>query len=177
MEPCLAYWGLEKVPGGAVIKQIPYSRVVFHQGDVPEQVMLLKSGWIKLVRQEQEGQDQIIALYLPGALLGVAELIAERVHPAAAITLTKCEFHSVPAPAFLGLLKADPKLSWRIHRALCRQINEHIIHSTQHKGVSSRLRLEQLLWQLLRAQNRHGVTPNSMPGEGRLLIPLQHQEL
>src|SRR5262249_55922044 len=42
---------------------------------------------------------------------------------------------------------------------------------------SSRLRLEQLLWQLLRAQNRHGVTPNSMPGEGRLLIPLQCQEL
>jgi CRP/FNR family transcriptional regulator, cyclic AMP receptor protein len=169
--------GWEKVHCLSVIRQIPETTVVFHQGDVPQEAIFLKNGWIKLVRQERESQDQIIALCPPGGLLGIAEMIAERLHPATAITLTKCELYSAPAPAFLNFLKSDSQLCWQIQRILSRQINAHDIRSAQFKGLPSRLRLEQLLWKLLYAQNYHRLIQNRKLEGGKLFIPLQYQEL
>jgi CRP-like cAMP-binding protein len=162
-----------------VYKNIPGSKTLFHQDVTAQSVILIESGWIKLVRLEEVGQEQIIALYPSGSLLGVEPLISNQQHYARAITLVNCKIYSIPAQVFLNWVKTDTRFSWQLPRALSRRIIARDISSAQSRGVASRLRLEQLLWQLLYIQNLSSENGNNewWFRESKLFVPLQRQEL
>jgi CRP/FNR family transcriptional regulator, cyclic AMP receptor protein len=179
MRVLLTYPGWESVCELSEFQQFPVAAVLFRQGTVAKYVILLESGWVKLARQEQDGREQIIALCPPGSLLGAEVLIAEQLHPTTAITLSKCQLHLVPTLVFLNWIRTDPRFSWQIHRALSRRIHAMGIRSTQQKYVPSRLRLEQLLWQLVYAQRYDATGANGKwkETETKVFLPLQRQEL
>jgi CRP-like cAMP-binding protein len=153
--------------------------VLFRQGTLAQSAIIVEGGWIKLVREEKDGQVLIVALYPPGSLLGAETLISNQHHSATAITLTSCFFYSVPVLVFLNWVRTDPHFSWQIHRAFSRKINARDTGSAQSKCLSPRFRLEQILRQLLCAQNQSSVNGSSKWDEAgyKLLIPLQRQEL
>jgi CRP/FNR family transcriptional regulator, cyclic AMP receptor protein len=179
MQKPSTYHGWEPVCLLSDHQQFPPAAVLFRQGTIAQSAILVESGWIKLTRQEGDGQEQIIALCPPETLLGAEVLIAEQLHSVTAITLSKCQLYSIPAPAFVNWVMTDPQFSWQIHRALSRRIYIRDLSSTQRKSVPSRLRLEQLLWQLLYAQNYDVAIATSKWGQGKrkLFLPLQRQEL
>jgi CRP-like cAMP-binding protein len=152
---------------------------LFRQSDAAQSVILLESGWIKLARLERDGRERIIALCPPGSLLGAEVIIAERPHTATAIALRKCKLYSIPAKVFIDWASNEHQFLWQILRGFTRRIYASAIHSAQLKSVPSRLRLEQLLWQLLCAQKRDGASINgNLAGEQeKLLIPLNRREL
>jgi CRP/FNR family transcriptional regulator len=173
------YSGWEKMRKISAIQEMAVSTVLFRQGSVPQSATLVENGWVKLVRLEQDGQEQIIALYPPGSLLGAEILISDQCHTASAITMTNCRLYMIPASAFLNWIRTDLQFSWQIHRAFSQRINARDLSAAQSRCVPSRLRLEQLLWQLLYAQNHNGVTAKSewWLKESKLFLPLQRQEL
>jgi CRP-like cAMP-binding protein len=173
------YHGWETVYGLSYHQQVPAAAALFRQGTIAQSAILVESGWIKLTRQEQEGQEQIIALCPPGALLGTEVLIAEQLHSATAITLDRCQLYMIPALAFVSWVRTDPQFSWQIHRAFSRRIYIRDISSTQLRSIPTRLRLEQLLWRLLYAQNYDIAIADSKweQGKKKLFLPLQRQEL
>jgi CRP/FNR family transcriptional regulator, cyclic AMP receptor protein len=179
MQVLSAYHGWESVCGLSEYQQLPANTVVLLQGTTAQHAILLVSGWVKLTRQEQDGKEQIIALCPPMSLLGAEALIAEQPYPSTAMTLSSCQFYLIPAPVFLNWIRTDLQFSWQIKRAFSRRINAMDVRSTQQRGIPSRLRLEQLLWQLVCAQNYDvtGVASKYGRGEKRLLLPLQRQEL
>jgi CRP-like cAMP-binding protein len=179
MQESSTYQGWETVYGISDHQQVPGAAVLFRQGTLAQSAILIESGWVKLIRQERDGQEQIIALCPPGALLGVDALIAEQLHSATAITLGRCQLYWIPALAFVNLVRADPQFSWQIHRAFSRRIYIRDLSYSQLKGVPARLRLEQLLWQLLYAQNYDVAIANSgwEQGKKKLFLTLQRQEL
>jgi CRP-like cAMP-binding protein len=177
MEWLTTYHGWESVWELSEYQQVTSAAFLFQQGTSAQYAILLENGWIKLTRQEQDGQEQIIALCPPGALLGAEALIAEQLHYATAITLDKCQFHTIPAPAFLNWVRTDPQFSWQIQRAFSRRISALGIRSVQRRSIPSRLRLEQLLWQLVYAQNYDVTDGNREQSRKKLLLPLQRQEL
>ena len=177
MQDSLIYSGWDRVCGLSTCHQMPVATVVFQQNTPAQSAILLESGWIKLVRLEQDGREQIVALCPPGSLLGAEALIADQSCPTTGITLSRCRFHSIPAPVFLNWVRTDPQFSWQIHRAFGRRINACKIRSAQLKDLPARLRLEQLLWQLLYVQN-HNTSINDQWGrEEKLFLPLQRREL
>jgi CRP/FNR family transcriptional regulator, cyclic AMP receptor protein len=173
------YHGWETVYGLSDHHQVPAAAVLFRQDTMAQSAILLERGWIKLTRQERNGQEQIIALCPPGTLLGAEVLIAEQLHSATAITLGMCQLYLIPAMAFVNWVRTDPQFSWQIHRAFSRRIYIRDLNSTQLRGVPTRLRLEQLLWQLLYAQNYDMAIANSKwkQGKKKLFLTLQRQEL
>lgn len=167
-------WGMAQ--GFSAVQSINVGTTLFRQDSQPQSVAFIETGWVKLVRLEQNGWEKITALHPPGSLLGVAELIAERNHPETAIALSSCRLHSITAPAFLDLVRTDLRLSGQIMRALSRQSYIRDICSAQWGSVSPQLRFQQLSWQLLRAQSRDGETGNGQREGIRLLAPVKHQE-
>jgi CRP-like cAMP-binding protein len=162
--------------GASAFQQVSLATVLFQQGAAAQSAIFLERGWVKLIHLESDGQEQI-ALCGRGALLGAANLLDGQPHSVTATAMEACQILSLPAPVFLNLLRTDPQFSWEVHRAQSRQINAHDLHTVQFKGFSARLRLEQLLWQLLCAQRRDGDAPTRGPGGWKLLAPLLRKDL
>jgi len=173
------YSGWKKMCQSCIYQRASATTVLFQQGTLAQSAMIIEEGWIKLVREEKDGQVQIIAIYPPGSLLGAETLISNQLHSATAITLTSCRFYSIPLMVFLRWIRTDPHFSRQILRAFSRKINAREIASAQSKCLSPRLRLEQILLQLLSVQNQSDVNANGKYGNAgyKLLVPLQRQEL
>lgn len=169
--------GWEKVAVSSAKNQIPASKILFRQGDLPQSVILLESGWVKLVRLEADAREQLSALCPPGSPLGASEVIGGQAYPATAVALSSCRLRPITASVFLDRVGSDPEFSKRILQAIGRQNYAREILSSQLKSISPRLRLEQLFWRLLRVQKRNDATETGMRKGTKLLVPLQYQEL
>ncbi|MCI0524179.1 MAG: Crp/Fnr family transcriptional regulator [Acidobacteria bacterium] len=95
----------------------------------------------------------------------------------AAITLSSCRLYSITAPAFLDLMRTDQETAKQILLSLSRRNCARDICSAQSSSVLLDLRFQQLIWQLLQAQNRESAMPNGMQRERKLLVPVQNQNL
>ena len=159
----------------SAVQQGVTGTTLFRQDEHTQSIALIVSGWVGTVHLEQDGKERITALYQPGSLLGLAELFAG--HSETAIALSSCQLRWISARVFLKLIETDTRFAGHIFRALSRQNYALKICSAQSGSVLLRQRSKQLIWQLLRAQNRDAATPNVMQGECKLLVPLQNLHL
>lgn len=57
--------------------KIKKDSTIFYEGDTPDKVYFVKSGFVKLYRVSENGRDSIIYLYGPGSILGVRALTSQ----------------------------------------------------------------------------------------------------
>lgn len=162
--------------GFSKVQATTADRTLFRQNDRPQSVALVVSGWIKTVRQEQDGRGRGVAFNTQGSLLGLAELVARQKYPDTTTTLSPSRLMWITNREFFDLIETDTRLVWQINQALSRQNYARGICLAQ-SSLPLRLRLEQLIWQLLRAQSRDGATPNGRRVECKLLAPVQNRDL
>src|SRR5262245_23624485 len=152
-------------------------RILFRQNDHPQSVAFVASGWIKTVRLERDGGGRGVALYTKGSLLGLAEMIAGQKYPDTTITLSPSSLLWITYREFFDFIRTDLRFVLQINQALSRQNYACGICLAQSGILPLRQRLEQLIWQLLQAQSRDGVTPNGSRAERKLLAPVQNRDL
>jgi CRP-like cAMP-binding protein len=152
-------------------------RILFRQNDHPQSVAFVVSGWVKTVRLEQDGEGRGVALYTKGSLLGLVELLAGQKYSDTTITLSPSNLCWITNRVFFDFIRTDTRFFWQVNQALSRQNYARGICLAQSSSLPLRQRLEQLIWQLLRAQSRDGATPNGGRGECKLLAPVQNQDL
>jgi CRP/FNR family transcriptional regulator len=152
-------------------------KILFRQNDDPQSVAFVVSGWIKTVRLERDGEGRGIALYTKGSLLGLAELLAGQKYPETAITLSPSNLCWITNRKFFDFIRTDQRFFRQVNQTLSRQNYACEICLAQSGSLPLRTRLEQLIWQLLRAQSRDGATPNGGRAECKLLAPVQNRDL
>jgi CRP-like cAMP-binding protein len=140
-------------------------------------VAFVASGWIKTVRLERDGEGRGVALYTKGSLLGLAELLAGQKYSETAITLSPSNLYWITNREFFDFIRTDPRFFGQVNQALSRRNYACGICLAQSGSLPLRSRLEQLIWQLLRAQSRDGVAPNGSRAECKLLAPVQNRDL
>lgn len=164
-------------PGFSKVHPTTAGSILFRQNDPPQSVAFVASGWIKTVRLERDGEVSGVALYTKGSLLGLAELLAAQKYPETTITLSQSNLCWITNWEFFDFIRTDLRLVWQINQALSRQNYASGICLAQSGILPLRSRLEQLIWQLLRAQSRDDATPNGGRGECKLLAPVQNRDL
>jgi len=152
-------------------------RILFRQNDRTQWVVLVASGWVKTVRLERDGEGRGVALYTKGSLLGLAELLAGQKHPDTAITLSASNLCWITNREFFDFIRTDQRFFGQVNQALSRQNYACEICLAQSGSLPLRPRLEQLIWQLLRAQSREGATPKGGRAECKLFAPVQKRDL
>lgn len=167
-------WGM--APGFSKAQPTTAGRILFRQNDHPQSVAFVDSGWIKAVRLERDGEGRGVALYTQGSLLGLAELIAGQMYPDTTITLSPSNLCWITNGEFFDFIRTDARFIWQINQALSRRNYACEICLAQAGSLPLRPRLEQLIWQLLRAQSRD-ATPNGRRAECKLLAPVQNRDL
>jgi CRP-like cAMP-binding protein len=145
---------------------------LFCQDSQVQDVFVLNRGLVKLIRVEEDGREMIVGLRSPGWILGAASAVSGGTHVVTAVSVTACYLQRISAKAFLGLLRSDPQLSWRLHKMHSDEIREQFTRMSQLGNTSARYRLEHLLWQLTATLKDVGTVKYSS-----MNLPLKHWEI
>lgn len=168
----LAAEGREIIGSLVRAKVFPPGVELFTQGSPPSEVFFVDRGLVKLVHVYKQGREQIIGLRGSGWPLGGAAAVIQQTLPVSATTVTRCDVSRISSQKFLHLLAENARFSLYIHQAHSREIWDQVNRIIGLGSSSARQRLEQLLEQLIAAQELRGVD-----GQIRLQLPLKHWEI
>ena len=65
---------LQKALGSARVKQVPGGQIVLYEGDLPQEVFILKSGIVKLHDIDDKGNEKLLHLVKSPAVIPFAFL-------------------------------------------------------------------------------------------------------
>jgi CRP-like cAMP-binding protein len=150
----------------------PANTVLYEQDSLAQEVYFIREGLVKLHKVFSNGKEFIVDLRFIGWLLGASSVIIQKPNPVAAVTLTKCRLHRIPATTFLDLLTHNADFAWYFIRMQSCESFIGIERIVQLGCLSAQQRLEQLLWQLLFAS-----PPATLQKEVQLQLLLKHREI
>jgi CRP-like cAMP-binding protein len=161
-----------KSDGLAPAQAYPKGVQLFRQGNVLDEVLLVRTGVVKLARAGADGRESIVELAFGEMWLGAASVIVDRPSPVSAITCTETMITRIPANDFRRRLQESPALSLRVHEAHARELVRQTGWIDQLGSLSSRQRLELMMRKFISASSRQ-----TQGGGVRLDVPLRHWEL
>lgn len=122
---------------------------VFLQGDEPQGIYCVESGYILLWQSDYFGNETAFGLVGPGDSMGYRSFFAEDQHAATARAVTPCKVCLIPGAAIRTLLARNPRLAERFLRLVARDRgpSDAILLRGQHSPL--RVRLVHLLLTLV----------------------------
>ena len=150
----------------------PAGTELLPQGRTPERVHLLSDGVVKLVRRDAGRPPATVGLRFPGWLLGAESVIAGQGTPVAVVAASDCTVRGLARERFLGFVRVDPDLSWRVAQMYSREMVDRLERAGARDGVPPETRLKHLLRRLIDANDT-----GCLQQEVHLRLPFTHREL
>lgn len=153
------------------IRTYPAATQLFAQGELADEVLVLRDSVVKLVWTNESGAETIVGLRWSGQFLATASCLAETVHPATAITLVPTTLERIARDQFLTLVRINPEFCARVLETQSREVLELTNAIGALACVPARSRLEKLL-----AYFAETCPKNRLP-DGRLRLPVKYKDL
>lgn len=134
--------------GTAVIRDYPKNKPIFHQGDKAIQFFAVLSGWVKLFRNTEEGDEAVAALFTRGDLFGEAAVFDGASYPFSAHATEDVRLIEIPAVLLKERAKANPDIMQRVINSMSREIHKLQIENEHMAIMSAPQRVGCLLLQL-----------------------------
>ena len=150
----------------------PAGTELLPQGRAPQRVYLLSDGVAKLERRDPGRPPATIGLRFPGWLLGAEAVIAGRETPISVVAATDCTVRGLARERFLGFVRVDPDLSWRVAQMYSREMVDRLERAGDRDGVPPETRLKRLLRRLMDSNDT-----GCLRKEVHLRLPFAHREL
>jgi CRP-like cAMP-binding protein len=99
-----------------------HDRVLFHQGDSPVGVYILRRGAATLTMQSAAGGEVMRIQAAPGSLLGLPGLIGNEPYSLTAVAESGSEVGFVAFEDFSALLLAEPQMSFKVLEVLAAEV-------------------------------------------------------
>ncbi len=97
-------------------------RELFHQGDEPIGLFLVKSGDAIMILEDDRGAEVAQFPMMPGALLGLPASISNRPYSMTAIAKQGAEVGFVSRREFSALMTADPSVAMMVLHVLAAEV-------------------------------------------------------
>ena len=127
----------------------PAGAAILSQDTIPDRVHLLFDGIVRLERARPERPPTIVGLRFPGWFLGAESVIAQKRTPVSVVAVTDCTVRGLARERFLGLVRVDPDLSWRISQMHSRELLDELERVGERAHASPAARLKWLLVRLM----------------------------
>jgi CRP-like cAMP-binding protein len=164
---------LAKVLGNARRKQVLKNQVLLYQGDVSPDVMVIKSGIVKVHDIDAQGNEKILHLLKNPAVFPLAFFTGGDSPTRWYYTaLTDCEIYTMPKTKLRELLAHDPELSVYLMNWFSREVHEIL---TRLSSLSKTLARDKVIAALRFLAVLHSVERRS--GWKRVTFPVSHQLL
>jgi len=97
------------------------NHILFHQGDAPTGVYLLRKGTARLTSRS-DGADIFNVKVGAGSLLGLPAVIGMKPYSLTAEALEGAELSAVSCDDFVGLIQKEPSLPFRLLQVLAAEV-------------------------------------------------------
>ncbi len=91
------------------LRAVPHGTVLFREGDPGSQVLLIRSGQVKLSCMSMSGKVLNIKLATPGDVLGLSAALSGANHETAAEAVGSTLLNAIPSEEFLRFLNRNPE--------------------------------------------------------------------
>lgn len=98
--------------------------VLFHAGDAGDGCYLLREGVVKASVVAKDGQERLLAVLGPGALIGELSLIDDQPRSATISALKPCRLYHLPKAVFFRQADANPLVYREALKILARRLRE-----------------------------------------------------
>jgi CRP-like cAMP-binding protein len=102
----------------------PRGRTLFHEGQVPDRVLLLRSGRVKVARITPGGREVVLAFRGPGELVGEQSAVDGEPRSATLIAVEPVEALVMTQAAFRAFLVEHPAAALTLLAILSRRLRE-----------------------------------------------------
>ena len=113
---------------------------IFHAGTPALALYCVRSGALKLFRRLSHGEEVVVGVRGPGDMVGLRGVLAGIPYATTATTLDPTVVCAIPGEFFVGLVRTNPMMGYRLLKRLtreCRLLEEHLIERT-HDRVGKR---------------------------------------
>ncbi len=83
---------------------LPAGSTIFHEGDEPNGVLILRKGRAKVTMNSEEGRTVILYLAAPGELLGLSSTISGTTRQVSSVAVEPCDLDLIHREAFMSFL-------------------------------------------------------------------------
>jgi CRP/FNR family cyclic AMP-dependent transcriptional regulator len=97
---------------------------LFRAGDVGDGCYRIQTGLVKIVVASQQGEERIISLLGPDAIVGELSMIDGRPRSASVVAIADCSLSFVSRARFQKYTEAHPELTIYLVRTLARRLRE-----------------------------------------------------
>lgn len=151
-------------------RSFPARTMLLSEGDEGHQVILLRSGQVKVLATVG-GREVVLDVLGPGDLLGEVAAIDGGPRSATAMTLTPVDVVTVPGAAFLALLEQRPAIGSAVRAHLARRLRHASQRQVEYGALDAVGRVGRRLVEMV---ERFG-----QPDDGgvRIAVPLTQSDL
>lgn len=126
---------------GAVVHNLKEGELLFRAGDVGDGCYRIQTGLVKIVVASQQGEERIISLLGPDAIVGELSMIDGRPRSASVVAISDCSLSFVSRAKFQKCADAHPELTSYLVRTLARRLRaaDDALAATTFLSVKARL--------------------------------------
>jgi CRP/FNR family cyclic AMP-dependent transcriptional regulator len=146
-------------------------RTLLHEGQVPDRVLLLRSGCVKVSRVTEAGREVVLAYREAGELVGDLAAIDGAPRSATIVTIEAIEAIALTQDAFRGFLASDPAAALAYMRMLSLRLREADAMRAEFSTFNTMGRVAARLLELC---DRFGREEN---GRIHISLPISQEEL
>ncbi len=112
----------EIVLNNHTVKHFKKNDVIYQEGEVPDSLLCLGSGKVKVYKVGFGGRDQIVRMANPTSFIGYRAFFAEGPHVASAVVIEPCTIFYIPKAIVYELLESNHQFSLNIIRSLAQEL-------------------------------------------------------
>jgi CRP/FNR family cyclic AMP-dependent transcriptional regulator len=146
-------------------------QAVFHEGQLPDRVVLLRSGRVKVTSTTPSGREVVLAFRGPGELIGELGAIDDEPRSATIVAVDPVEALTIPPRDFLAFLEEHPSASLALVRVLSQRLRDADAKRIEFAALNT---LGRVAHRLLELCDRFGDPED---GSIRIALPLSQEEL
>ena len=155
----------------AMARTFERGQALFHEGQLPDRVVLLRAGRVKVTSTTPNGREVVLGFRGPGELIGELGAIDAKPRSATVVAVDAVEALTIPPGDFLAFLEEHASASLALVRVLSQRLRDADAKRIEFAALNT---LGRVAHRLLELCERFGDPED---GAIRIALPLSQEEL
>lgn len=133
---------------GGAPQALQKGQLLFQRGDRADAFFIVVEGWIKLFRQNTDGDETVVHVVKAGESFAEAAMFTGGVYPVSAEAATPARVESIAAHAMRQAIREDPDVAFAMFGAMSRHLHHLVDQIEQLKRANGPQRVAEFLIEL-----------------------------
>jgi CRP-like cAMP-binding protein len=136
---------IQRLLAKAIVRTHPRGTVLFVQDDPATNFYVIFSGWVKLYRLNEKGDEAIVEIFGLGESFAEGAMHGLGKYPVCAETVSECRLLEIPTDAFRNMIRSAPDLAINMLGSMAVRLKSFVRRTEQSHTKSAAQRVANFL--------------------------------